>query len=133
MYVPASPDVIPTFHGGRAPLRRPQAALTSAIPYGGTKGRSAGQHSCVAQLAEQPAVNRQVIGSSPIAGANAQVSTDAVNPAGLGRVCECATAIGGRRSLRRGRDSSRTGRHMHLGRGANRITAGIVVLIACAA
>src|ERR1019366_134849 len=66
---------------GRVPPRRARAVPGRAIPYGDTNGRSAGQHSCVAQLAEQPAVNRQVIGSSPIAGANPQV-----------RGCEPATA-----------------------------------------
>src|SRR6185437_13339233 len=40
-----------------------------------TSGRPSNQHrSRIAQLAEQPAVNRQVIGSSPIAGAHDNVS-----------------------------------------------------------
>src|SRR5665213_1939168 len=71
---PGSCDGISVLRGGRGL----KASARRAIPYGRTTDRVAGRQSRVAQLAEQPAVNRQVPSSSLGAGASALVSDQMV-------------------------------------------------------
>src|SRR5689334_21107248 len=68
----------------------------SARPLADTQAGAfdATRHSSVAQLAEQPAVNRQVTGSSPVGGARSSVAQLAEQPA-VNRQVTGSSPVGG--------------------------------------